>query len=173
MPTTSTSALKKTNQELKAQISVLFGEIENLKSQLGVNADDESTAAAAATTATATATAAEQNVEDPRSQTNEHSDFQFVQTRAEAELKRLSAHLAQVSAKVDEVGKAIDTIEEYSYQYNIKIVGVPELNSQETAMDTSKLCANLYGRGYHSSGYRYSTSSATPKRQELAKTYHM
>ena len=56
MPTTSTSALKKTNQELKAQISVLFGEIENLKSQLGVNADDESAAAAAATTAT-TATA--------------------------------------------------------------------------------------------------------------------
>ena len=147
MPTTSTSALKKTNQELKAQISVLFGEIENLKSQLGVNADDESTAAAAAaTTATAiaTATAAEQNVEDPRSHTNEHSDFQFVQTRAEAELKRLSARLTQVSAKVDEVGKAIDTIEEYSYQYNIKIVGVPELNSQESAMDTSKLCANLF-----------------------------
>jgi len=83
-------------------------------------------------------------VEDHRSHTNEHSDFQFVQTCAEAELKRLSARLAQVSAKVDELGKAIDTIEEYSYQYNIKIVGVPELNSQETAMDTSKLCANLF-----------------------------
>ena len=46
-------------------------------------------------------------------------------TSAEAELKRLSARLAQVSAKVDEVGKAIDTFEEYSYQYNIKVVGVP------------------------------------------------
>ena len=45
---------------------------------------------------------------------------------------------------MDEVGKAIDAMEEYSYQYNIKIVGVPELNSQETAMDTSKLCANLF-----------------------------
>ena len=49
-----------------------------------------------------------------------------------------------MSAKVDEVGKAIDAMEEYSYQYNIKIVGVPELNSQETAMDTSKLCAKLF-----------------------------
>jgi len=76
---------------------------------------------------------------------NEYSDFQFVQTRAEAELKRLSASLAQVNAKVDEVGKAIDTIEEYSYQYNIKIiVGVPEFNSHGTAMDTSKLCASLF-----------------------------
>ena len=113
MPPKSASSLKKTNQELKAQINVLSGEIENLKSQLGVNADDESTAS-------------QQNVEDHRPSTNEHSDFQSVQTRAEAELKRLSARLAQVSAKVDEVGKAIDTIEEYSYQYNVKIVGVPE-----------------------------------------------
>ena len=142
MPTNSASALKKTNQELKAQINVLFGEIENLKSQLGVNANDESTATAAAPTTTSTA-AAEQTLKDHQSPTNEHSDFQPVQTRAEAELKRLSARLAQVSAKVDEVGKAIDTIEEYSYQYHIKIVGVPELNSQQTAMGTSKLCANL------------------------------
>ena len=126
MPATSASSLKKMNQKLKAQINVLFGEIENLKSQLGVNADDESTAAAAATT---TATAAEQTVKDHRSPTNEQSDFQSVQIHAEAELKRLSARLAQV----DEVGKAIDSFEEYSYQYNIKIVGVPELNSQETA----------------------------------------
>ena len=45
---------------------------------------------------------------------------------------------------MDEVRKAIDAIEEYSYQHNIKIVRVPELNSQEMAMDTSKLCANLF-----------------------------
>ncbi|XP_068717218.1 uncharacterized protein [Montipora capricornis] len=35
-------------------------------------------------------------------------------------------------------------MEEYSYQYNINIVGLPELNTQETAMDTSKLCAKLF-----------------------------
>ena len=108
---------------------------------VGLNANDESTAAAATTT---TAAAAEQTLKDHQSPTNKHSDFQSVQARAEIELKRLSARLAQVSAKVDEVGKAIDAIEEYSYQYNIKIVGVPELNSQETAMDTIELCANLF-----------------------------
>ena len=90
MPTNSTSALKKTNQELKAQINVLFGEIENLKLQLGVNANDESTAAgaatttttaaaaAAATTTTTAAAAAEQTLNDHQSPTNEHSDFQPV-----------------------------------------------------------------------------------------------
>lgn len=49
-----------------------------------------------------------------------------------------------MSAKVDEVGKAIDAIEEYSFQYNIKIVGVPEHSSRETAEVTSKLCAKLF-----------------------------
>ena len=96
----------------------------------GVKVGDESTAAAA------------QAERDQRSPTSEHGDFQSVQTRADSEVKRLSARLAQVSAKVDEVGKAIDAMEEYSYQYHIKIVGVPELNSQETAEDTSKLCAS-------------------------------
>ena len=127
------SALKKQNQELKAQIGVLSDEINILKMKLGVNAGDD-----------ATSTAAAQIENNQRSPPKEHSDFQSVQTHAEAELKRLSASLAQVRARVDEVGKAIDAMEEYSYQYNIKIVGLPELNTQETAMDTSKLCAKLF-----------------------------
>ena len=99
MPTSSASSLTKTNQELKA----LFCESENVKLQLGVNADDESTAEAAPPpAATTTATAAEHTVEDHQSPTNEHSDFQSVQTRAEADPKRLSARLAEVSSKVDE-----------------------------------------------------------------------
>lgn len=101
--------------------------------QLNVNAGDDVTAAAAA-----------QFGSDQRSPTMEHSDFQPVQTHADVELKRLSARLNQVRERVDEVGKAIDAMEEYSYQYNIKIVGLPELNTQETAMGTSKLCAKLF-----------------------------
>ena len=127
------SALKKQNQELKAQIGVLSDEINILKMKLGVNAGD-----------VATSTAAAQIENNQRSPLKERSDFQSVQTHAEAELKRLSASLAQVRARVDEVGKAIDAMEEYSYQYNIKIVGLPELNTQETAMHTSKLCAKLF-----------------------------
>ena len=107
MPDASNSPLKKKNRELKAQIDVLSEEIKNLKTQLSVKVCDESTAAA-------------QTEKDQRSPTNEHGDFQSVQTRAEAELKRLGARLAQVSAKVDEVGKAIDAMEEYSYQYIIQ-----------------------------------------------------
>ncbi|PFX13471.1 Retrovirus-related Pol polyprotein [Stylophora pistillata] len=130
----SGTELKK-NLEVKAQIEGLAEEIKSLKSQLGNKDGDESTSAA---------TQAER---DQRSPTKELADFQSVQTRTEAELRRLSARLAQVSAKVDEVGKlikAIDAIEEYSFQYNINIIGVPELNSYEKAEATSKLCAKLF-----------------------------
>ncbi|PFX13689.1 hypothetical protein AWC38_SpisGene22204 [Stylophora pistillata] len=135
MPSDSNSSLKKKNLEVKAQIEGLAEEIKSLKSQLGNKDGDESTSAAT------------QAARDQRSPTKERADFQSVQTRAEAELRQLSARLAQVSAKVDEVGKlikAIDAIEEYSFQCNINIVGVPELNSQEMAEATSKLCAKLF-----------------------------
>ena len=71
--------------------------------QLSVNAGDDVTATAG------------QIGNDQRSPTMEHSrDFQPVQTHADAELKQLSARLTQVREKVDEVGKAIDAMEEYT-----------------------------------------------------------
>ena len=87
MPGDSNSSLKKKNQELKAQVEVLAEEIKNLKLQLGNKDGDESTSSAA------------QAERDQRSPTSEQGDFHSVQTRAEVELKRLSARLAQVSAK--------------------------------------------------------------------------
>ena len=80
MPSNSTSALKKTNQELKAQINVLFGEIENLKLQLGVNANDVSTAAAIAATITAAAAAELTNL--PQTSTATSSLFKLVQRQS-------------------------------------------------------------------------------------------
>ena len=35
-------------------------------------------------------------------------------------------------------------MENYSYQYSVNIAGVPELRSQESAMDTSNLCVQLF-----------------------------
>ena len=44
---------------------------------------------------------------------------------------------------MDEVGNAIDEIQRYSYQYNVKIVGLPEIDSQESASATTSLCISL------------------------------
>lgn len=40
-------------------------------------------------------------------------------------------------SKVETVGKAINEIEDYSYQFNVKIIGVPGIASPESAKDTS------------------------------------
>ena len=42
------------------------------------------------------------------------------------------------------MAKAIESMESYSYQYNVQIVGVPELRGQESAVDTSNLCIKLF-----------------------------
>ena len=44
----------------------------------------------------------------------------------------------------DRIVKAIDGILHYSYQHNLKIVGVPQINENESAEGTAKLCLKLF-----------------------------
>jgi hypothetical protein len=52
--------------------------------------------------------------------------------------------LNSLAAKVDDLSNAIIHLNEYSYQYNIKLIGIPELKSQESSMETSTLCMQLF-----------------------------
>ena len=38
----------------------------------------------------------------------------------------------------------IDQAQEYSYSYNVKLVGVPEIKPRENASETSQLCLNIF-----------------------------
>ena len=44
---------------------------------------------------------------------------------------------------MDAIANAIDEFQEYSFQYNVKIVGVPEVCSDEAASTRSKLFVKL------------------------------
>ena len=46
-------------------------------------------------------------------------------TNAMAELERLGKKIEAVNEKVKNINKAIESIENYSYQCNIKLVGFP------------------------------------------------
>ena len=59
------------------------------------------------------------------------------------QLKALSRGLNELSVEATRVGNAIDEVEEYSYQFNVKIIGLPEKRS-ETAAETSALCVKLF-----------------------------
>jgi len=44
---------------------------------------------------------------------------------------------------VDDIRNPIDEIQHYSYQYNVKVVGLPEIDPQESASATTSLCISL------------------------------
>ena len=61
-----------------------------------------------------------------------------------AEVERLGKKIEAVNEKVKNISEAIESMENYSYQYNIKLVAFPELYEPESANDTAKLCLEIF-----------------------------
>ena len=57
----------------------------------------------------------------------------------ENDVKRIDEKLAVFTQKIDELDEAIEAITAYSYQYNIKILGIPQANDKETAEQTVQI----------------------------------
>ena len=70
----------------------------------------------------------------------EYDDLHSLRESTKDDLKRLSARLARVEIKVDAISNAIEEIEDYSYQFNVKLIGVPETSANESSRSTSSLC---------------------------------
>ena len=51
------------------------------------------------------------------------------------QIKRLSSKLDTICTQVDRISQAIDSFEMYSYQYNIKVVGIPQVAETESPED--------------------------------------
>lgn len=64
---------------------------------------------------------------------DEYDDLLASNSGVVDQLKALSCRLNKLSADVTRVGNAIDEVEEYSYQFNVKIIGLPEKSSETTA----------------------------------------
>ena len=73
--------------------------------------------------------------------TNEYDDLSASYYDSVNHLKALSIN--KLNAEVTRVGNPIDEVEEYSYQFNVKTIGLPE-KSSETAAETSALCVKLF-----------------------------
>ena len=56
----------------------------------------------------------------------------------------MSDRLSKISTEVESIGKAVDDLQEHSYQFNLKIVGIPELRDNEAAVESSGLCVKLF-----------------------------
>ena len=69
-----------------------------------------------------------------------------VKDEATAELKKLKSQLNSIDEHVETIATSIEETRQYSYKYNVKIIGVPQLNSRESAVETTQLCIKLFNK---------------------------
>ena len=65
------------------------------------------------------------------------------QAEVDRRLKQLWSRLNALATQLEEMSNALEQFQRYSYQYNIKIIGLPETNMHDSASDTSAMCLNL------------------------------
>ncbi len=70
--------------------------------------------------------------------------YYVFKTNTIAELKHIKSEVNVISLKRKKIANFIEQLEEYSYQYNVKIIGVPQEQQTETAEQTSKLCLEIF-----------------------------
>ena len=54
-------------------------------------------------------------------------------------LESLQSRVPKLMEEVDQIAKA-----KYSYQYNVKLLGVPQQETNETSYQCAKLCLNIF-----------------------------
>ena len=64
--------------------------------------------------------------------------------QAEERISAMEKSSAVISSRVNNLASAIDQAQEYSYSYNVKLVGVPQIKPRENASETSRLCLNIF-----------------------------
>ena len=128
----SVANLKRENNALKAQLSTMTDEIAKLKDMIQQHGGSTTPASEG------------DSIQSVEFLSKEYDDLHHFKTMAKDELHRLNAKLAELKVKIDAIGNAIDEFQEYSFQYNVKIVGVPESSQNESAASTSELCATFF-----------------------------
>ena len=141
------ATLKQENANLRANVESLTKEIAALKAIIEQQearsaSRQEEPPEGYATQATANATTEEENTLSYLSK--EYHDLNDFRSAVKKELQRLGKCVSELAVKVDNAAKAIDEFQAYSYRYNIKIVGMPEKGTNESADETSGICVALF-----------------------------
>jgi len=75
---------------------------------------------------------------------DQYEDLTRFRKFAGSEIHRLSNSLKEISEAVLKIQVAINSLEEYSYQFNVKIIGLPHISENENADETAQLCVKLF-----------------------------
>ena len=123
---------------MKSQIAELSSELKNLKEML------EKRRTSDLTRESTTGTSDHEMERSLQFYSDSYDDLNSFQANAVRELKCLSDRLSKISTEVESIGKAVDDLQEHSWQFNLKIVGIPEFHDNESAVESSELCLKLF-----------------------------
>ena len=73
-----------------------------------------------------------------------YDDLIAFKTSGSKELEEIRARLDKISETCDRIQRSLDTFELHSYQFNIKIVGMPIVAEREHHEQTANLCLQLF-----------------------------
>ena len=98
----------------------------------------------------------------------EYDDKRHDKSTVQQDLKRLESRFYEIDTKVHEIDEAIESVMRYSYQYNLKLVGVPQASETgETSEQTVDICLKLFTEmGVKISEYDIDIAHRTPNRQQ-------
>ena len=132
--------LKQENLKLKDQIQALSKEVEQIKSLLR-----QSSFQLGSEPPTAANVALNREGEKSLSfLSDKYDELILFKNNTLKELERLGKKIEAVSERLNNICEAIDSMESYSYQYNIKLVGFPEAHEHESAIETANLCLEIF-----------------------------
>ena len=127
-------SLKKENDKLKDQVKSLSEDFQRFKDKMAAKVSKE-----------VLPTSRESpSVQDVQFLSDGYDDLLKSREKTARELQKLESRLEIIKSKLSNVSKAIDDIMTYSYQYNIKIIGVPQASDRETSVETANPCLKIF-----------------------------
>ncbi|XP_068749135.1 uncharacterized protein [Montipora capricornis] len=141
MPVTI-KALRKENNGLRNQINAVTKELKNLQARIDGKMTKE-------TSRSSPPSSPVDQAEVSKSSEFlglECDDLNKFRGKILEEISNLKATLEVIAEKVDDLAQTIEEFQAYSYGFNVKILGIPECTSQESALQTSNLCVAIFNK---------------------------
>ena len=132
------------NEKLRKENQSLRNEIAELKEKLQKISEEFSSKKAELTKPDAEKKMSSECAHSLEFVSSKYDDLVAFKDEAVKQIKQLFTRVAEISILCDRIAKSIDTLEAYSYQFNVKIVGMPATTQNETSDQTVALCLRLF-----------------------------
>ena len=138
--TNSEQKLRKANKELKDEVAELKVKLEKVLKELS-----ERTEECKLNVGNGVEVLSPDKTKSVEFVSDQYDDLiAFKVNRASKELEGIRARLDKISETCDHIQTSLDAFELYSYQFNIKIVGMPMVAEREHPEQTANLCLQLF-----------------------------